>query len=455
MVRFARADGSKGSNKRVLEEPTPWSEMVAQKKTKPENIEVEKKTKPENIEVEKKTTKNKKKKLFDKKKTTLINQNDDNTEKIPEEIESCSSDEKKPGENETQKEETTSPHKEKSLPRSKKEKKKIKLDVDNLKFVFENNQKYQVLDNGKKRPWFDLPYEESDRMTRHEGFWMKPEVAKQLVELKENLSATLDSDKVRKKMMKAKRKAHKELTRELINEQKSHFDTETGDVKKEENNEKNVEDKKNEEGTEVEGVLFDGFWIMKEGAVRLKKLRADLIQKGVSKEQQRLIMKSERRKEEKALRREKKRVCLRCRKRGHMVNECPEFVGEYGSQQNCICYTCGSTEHKISDCPQVSKDDFPHATCFVCRRVGHISRQCPDNPRGLYPDGGSCRGCGSVVHLAANCPLLKEEQEQATIRVGRIDGSAVESLDIEHSHTPVLTEPSTFKKKKSKVITFF
>lgn len=30
---------------------------------------------------------------------------------------------------------------------------------------------------------------------------------------------------------------------------------------------------------------------------------------------------------------------------------------------------------------------FPFAKCFICGEVGHLSRSCPDNPRGLYPNG--------------------------------------------------------------------
>jgi len=30
---------------------------------------------------------------------------------------------------------------------------------------------------------------------------------------------------------------------------------------------------------------------------------------------------------------------------------------------------------------------FPFAKCFICEELGHLSRNCPDNPRGLYPNG--------------------------------------------------------------------
>lgn len=30
---------------------------------------------------------------------------------------------------------------------------------------------------------------------------------------------------------------------------------------------------------------------------------------------------------------------------------------------------------------------FPFAKCFICGESGHIARTCPDNPKGLYPNG--------------------------------------------------------------------
>lgn len=52
---------------------------------------------------------------------------------------------------------------------------------------------------------------------------------------------------------------------------------------------------------------------------------------------------------------------------------------------------------------------YPYATCFVCKKVGHISKDCPDNAHGLYPNGGCCLECGSVRHLRRDCPDMQKK----------------------------------------------
>jgi len=110
----------------------------------------------------------------------------------------------------------------------------------------------------------------------------------------------------------------------------------------------------------------------------------------------------EKRRAARRLRRKKSRPCFHCRKTGHISLECP--LKEEGDASN-ICFKCGSAEHTAHDCKLTSdKGDFPFAKCFICKQNGHLSGTCPDNPRGLYPDGGGCKFCGSVEHYRRDCP---------------------------------------------------
>lgn len=35
--------------------------------------------------------------------------------------------------------------------------------------------------------------------------------------------------------------------------------------------------------------------------------------------------------------------------------------------------------------------DYPYAKCFICSQTGHLSKSCPDNPKGLYAKGTNAR----------------------------------------------------------------
>ncbi|KAI8924289.1 hypothetical protein BC831DRAFT_380003, partial [Entophlyctis helioformis] len=109
--------------------------------------------------------------------------------------------------------------------------------------------------------------------------------------------------------------------------------------------------------------------------------------------------------------------CFLCRQTGHSIKFCPRNAGGAGAlpdasadpsandSGSAICYRCGSSEHPLSKCFKRAdpSNPYPFATCFICKGTGHLASQCEKNDRGLYPNGGGCRFCGSVRHLARDC----------------------------------------------------
>lgn len=109
-------------------------------------------------------------------------------------------------------------------------------------------------------------------------------------------------------------------------------------------------------------------------------------------------------------------VCLGCKKRGHFVKNCPKIgmcipINDVNVDE--ICFNCGSSDHTLKNCKQSRSTTgiLPFANCFVCKKVGHISRDCPENPNGLYPKGGCCHICLQKTHLVKDCPERTEEDK--------------------------------------------
>jgi len=157
-------------------------------------------------------------------------------------------------------------------------------------------------------------------------------------------------------------------------------------------------------------------------------------------------------------RRKKCKPCFHCRESGHLANECPKKDLE--SDVSDICYKCGRSEHTVHECTaNVKEGEYPFAKCFICKEKGHLSGKCPDNPRGLYPDGGGCKFCGSVEHYRKDCPERSENQEKVSTDKKRKYQvrSEKESIDaIIDSDKEDEEEPDTTKtiKKKAKIVKF-
>jgi len=112
-------------------------------------------------------------------------------------------------------------------------------------------------------------------------------------------------------------------------------------------------------------------------------------------------------------------ICLGCRKRGHFVKDCPKYAMVPSQTMEVqgpeVCFNCGSKDHTLKTCPKPreGKGALKFASCFICKKIGHISRDCPENPNGLYPNGGCCHICLLKTHLVRDCPERTEEDKLA------------------------------------------
>jgi zinc finger CCHC domain-containing protein 9 len=109
-------------------------------------------------------------------------------------------------------------------------------------------------------------------------------------------------------------------------------------------------------------------------------------------------------------------VCFQCRQIGHTVRNCPMNEGNANNDKNVelLCYKCGSTEHSLGSCPKRdnNRNDLPYAKCFICNEKGHLASSCPQNKKGIYVNGGSCRHCGSRDHLATACTMATNAKKK-------------------------------------------
>lgn len=153
--------------------------------------------------------------------------------------------------------------------------------------------------------------------------------------------------------------------------------------------------------------------------------------------------------------RKKQAICFHCRQRGHLVADCPGKASAEVAPN--VCYKCGSTEHALSACPKrhVGKPtDLPFANCFLCKQMGHLVSQCPNNTNGIYVNGGECRNCGSREHLASACPTKQGKSKSDRSKIVDDDNKVEDLLEPDVRHTEAKPKKEEVARPKRKVVKF-
>ena len=101
----------------------------------------------------------------------------------------------------------------------------------------------------------------------------------------------------------------------------------------------------------------------------------------------------------------------------------------------------------------IKEDIFTYAECFICHQIGHLTRTCPSNTKGIYPQGGGCFKCGDNTHLSKFCPGAKRSKQDENetpemvhknIVVGLLDSKQSADADI----TDTVIEKKSVKASK-------
>ncbi|CAH2093116.1 unnamed protein product [Euphydryas editha] len=472
MTRFARAKGSKASNLKSPEDSTPWEVMKEQLlKAKNETEESKKREEAEQQRIENynnflKEHKVQKRKATwcdfpesenstDSKVTSKQKYIDKNIEKkgkkikpshtkinesisiSPDSNESEVPKKKKKKRNkddntvqEDHKQDSVLPLKEQSISNNEKKKKSKKKQKSLIEINVSNE-----MSNGNEKHTPNIPIEESESKKNRNN-----KQNKKLLSESKSDNATIDESvdtKVNKPNLETQA-VKKSKNKQLKN----------GTPKRR----KPINDKSFQliiNGKEVQLVRFDGFPIIKKDADRLEELKKNMIKKGIPKSEIQRTMKLERRRAEKALARLKRDVCYNCRKGGHNLSDCPDLKSNIPNVDSAegVCFKCGSTEHRQFECKVQNDKEFRFATCFICKESGHIARQCPDNPKGLYPNGGCCKLCGDVTHLRKDCPTVKDKKEEKSIKLQTLNDDNIEDLGYRPNQQQVSQETSKKPKK--------
>ncbi|KPI99859.1 Zinc finger CCHC domain-containing protein 9 [Papilio xuthus] len=455
MTRFARARGSKSSNEKTPEDSTPWEVMKEQIiQSKKESEESKQRREAEQKRIDNYSNFLKEQKV-QKRKATWCDFPEVESKKKPENA------------NESQQNEKCFKKKNKKKEKTL-EATQIQSTNEVQKQTDDTKQTNVSVKQNKKKKKNKVPVKDfSNEDKKHTDDSVEKVEVNNTVQLQNG-----DSSNKKKKKKKSQQSQNKDI---IADENQEHQNNKNDAVQgsegnKNKNNNTNPMKKKNRNekptrrkdindrsfqlivnGKEIELIRFDGFPIMKKDAERLTELKNSMIKKGIPKSEVQRTMKLERRRAEKALARIKREVCYNCRKGGHNLSDCPELKSKIPGVDSAegVCFKCGSTEHRQFECKVQRDKEFRFATCFICKEAGHIARQCPDNPKGLYPNGGCCKLCGDVTHLKKDCPTMNDKKEETSIKLNTL-GATDNLEDIGQKNENNITEGKMKKPKKIK-----
>lgn len=488
MTRFARAKGSKASNERVPEDSTPWEVMKDQLlKSKKENEEAKKREEAEKQRIENYENFLKDRKIQKRKATwcdfpesvyqNSTNGNSEILKKVKKiKLKSKHSENENSFDVNEDKVNTTDKAINENNLEVKSKKKKNKRKINLISTETENNE---TQNSNNKNQHFYEPKSKKKQNTSNIDMKSNEIQNNKIQEIpNKGLNSTNNETELVIKKQKKSKKKNKLNSNNATSQENAEDEKPTKEFEKNSNiksnnqfNKKEKKIKKNKSkkldngeharrkpltersfqliinGKEVELVRFDGFPIMKKDAERLEELKNSMVKKGIPKSEVQRTIKLERRRAEKALARLKRDVCYNCRKGGHNLSDCPELKSKIPGVDAAegVCFKCGSTEHRQFECKVQRDKEFRFATCFICKEAGHIARQCPDNPKGLYPNGGCCKLCGDVTHLRKDCPTVKDKKEETSIKLQTLDNAEnIEGIDQKFKSSPT----ETVKKPK-------
>lgn len=423
MTRFARAEGSKGSNKREPEEATPWAVMVKQMQVKQSaGIEDDVEYGDTHVDEDEDEEMDIESKLLD----DGLGKDDDDDEML----DSTLLDEI----DENRTEVSEDPKSNVQLVTADEPKKKKRKKSEKCKICGEKGH--------RKMDCEMLP--EERRKELQELFSMKVERKGKGTGRKKNKNKdvhTLPYENIKCE----KENLENTEARESLDYNTSRFNINNSEPGGKNKKAKKVKHDKSGQVVEEGEGMFQGFRVKMEDQQRLQKLYKQLKGSGMPKEELEATIKRERRIAEKSLARSKKLVCFNCRAPGHMLSDCPNAKTDIGQGASGHCFKCGSLEHTSKDCKSKLRREnaYRFAVCFICKQEGHLAKACPDNPKGLYPKGGGCVFCGSVEHLKRDCPRKVEKDMKQGVRVGMIGDTGLEDEQV--------FETAKQSKKKNKI----